>query len=83
MPITFLITRTNGFNVCVFVTTNFVADIDECNSSTNNTICDESRCTNTDGSYHCSCRDGYILSNISEQSCDGKYISRNRNQKFG
>ena len=42
-------------------------DIDEC--SINNGGCDE-MCTNTNGSYVCSCNDGYIL-NDDGLTCDG------------
>ena len=42
-------------------------DMDEC--SINNGGCDE-MCTNTNGSYVCSCNDGYIL-NDDGLTCDG------------
>ena len=42
-------------------------DIDEC--SINNEGCDQV-CTNTNGSYMCSCNDGYML-NDDGLTCDG------------
>jgi len=36
----------------------FVVDIDECENGTNN--CGQN-CSNTLGSYYCSCIDGYVL----------------------
>lgn len=47
-----------------------VIDIDEC--STNNDGCAHN-CTNTIGSYQCSCEDGYIL-NKDNHSCEGTYV---------
>ena len=42
-------------------------DIDEC--LINNGRCDQI-CSNTDGSFNCSCNDGYIL-NDDGLTCDG------------
>jgi hypothetical protein len=49
-----------------------ISDIDECSTYTN--ICGRSdvQCTNTDGSYTCSCNTGYILYN---NSCTGKLFT--------
>lgn len=46
-------------------------DIDECTKGTDN--CTQT-CTNTLGSYTCSCGDGYIL-NTDSITCDGKNTS--------
>ena len=46
------------------------SDIDECESE--DFYC-EQICTNSDGSYTCSCRDGYIL-NDDDETCEGLYI---------
>ena len=43
----------------------FIADINECSS---NTAC-QHHCTNTLGSYHCSCNEGHALSEDGH-SCD-------------
>ena len=38
----------------------FLADIDECNTDNDNSYCDENaQCTNTEGSFTCSCHPGY------------------------
>ena len=42
-------------------------DIDECGAFD---PC-EQVCTNTDGSYECSCEDGYIESEVSTSKCSG------------
>ena len=44
-------------------------DINEC--STNNGGCAHG-CTNTIGSYHCTCLTGYILAS-DQRACNGKY----------
>ena len=36
-----------------------VADYDECTSNEHNDCADNSNCFNTEGSYTCSCKDGY------------------------
>ena len=46
----------------------FSLDIDECEMETDN--CDQT-CTNTDGSFACSCLDGFKLS-TDHRSCSGK-----------
>ena len=45
-----------------------ITDIDEC--QTNNGGCNQT-CTNTDGSFECSCVTGYILM-MDDMGCDGK-----------
>ena len=45
----------------------YYTDIDEC--STSNGGC-EQVCTNTIGSFYCSCNDGFSL-NANETTCDG------------
>ena len=52
----------------IFKTDIFIPDIDECDAD--NGDCDH-LCENTDGSYTCSCRDGYSLGN-DDHSCIGK-----------
>ena len=47
-----------------------VADFNECNDTSNNK-CDHI-CTNTNGSYECSCRTGYELDKTNNVSCIGK-----------
>ena len=42
-------------------------DFNEC--AVDNGGC-EQKCTNTDGSYDCSCNEGYSL--IDDRNCDGK-----------
>ena len=46
----------------------FDADIDEC--AVQNGGCDHS-CSNTAGSYHCSCLSGYMLNTKVNGSCEG------------
>ena len=36
-----------------------MADYDECTSNEHNDCADNSNCFNTEGSYTCSCKDGY------------------------
>ena len=45
----------------------FHSDIDECERGTDG--CDHN-CTNTDGSYYCTCMDGYILQS-DNHTCTG------------
>lgn len=47
--------------LCVF------ADIDECEQPE---VCSRGRCTNTEGSYHCECGQGYIM--VRKGHCQGK-----------
>ena len=49
-----------------------IIDIDEC--EIHNGGCDH-YCTNTNGSYYCSCQDGYILKK-DNSSCEGMYLTR-------
>ena len=54
--------------ICMYVILIFVvADIEEC--ETNNGEC-QHNCNNTDGSYYCSCNNGYFL-NDDKHTCDG------------
>ena len=52
------------------ILTTLYTDINEC--GTGNGGCDQ-HCTNTKGSYNCSCDDGYVLAD-NELDCDSKYI---------
>ena len=54
--------------------TYFILDIDECAKDTDNCHAD-STCTNTKGSFHCSCRHGYSGDGI---NCVGKYTCANK-----
>jgi len=45
-----------------------VTDINECDKKK---TCDQ-RCTNTEGSYYCSCKEGYSLMDDGK-SCEGTY----------
>ena len=54
------------------------SDIDECAESSN--LCAQS-CSNTIGSYTCSCNAGYTL-NAGGRGCDGKSIAGIYNQNF-
>ena len=48
----------------------FLSDIDECEASTN--MChQEANCTNTDGSYTCTCNSGYTGDGL---ECSGKCL---------
>ena len=47
---------------------NYISDIDECTED----ACDHN-CTNTDGSFTCSCNNGYELDD-NGRSCNGMYI---------
>ena len=48
-----------------------VLDIDECNNETHS--CDvDAVCNNTQGSYNCTCKDGFYRDGI---NCTGKYRS--------
>ena len=51
----------------VYNTWTFHSDIDECSEGTSG--CDHN-CTNTDGSYYCTCMDGYILES-DNHTCTG------------
>ena len=64
---------TKSYTYCKYLPfQNFVmyynADVDECLSS--NGGCGQA-CTNTDGSFQCSCDEGYILA-ADNLECDGK-----------
>ena len=48
-----------------------IIDIDEC--LTNNGGCNQT-CSNTDGSFECSCAIGYLLA-ADNLDCDGKYLN--------
>ncbi|KAI0213951.1 hypothetical protein LSAT2_000966 [Lamellibrachia satsuma] len=48
----------------------FCQDVNECVRNTDGCA---QECTNTLGSYVCSCRPGYIVSTTEEKLCDGKY----------
>ena len=54
-------------------------DIDECSESTTAAICPrDSQCINTNGSYTCTCNEGYFhLQSLTENlnKCEGKYIA--------
>ena len=51
---------------------NFQIDIDECKGS-NNVNCDENaNCSNTVGSYNCTCKDGFTGDG---HSCSGKIVT--------
>ena len=49
-------------------------DINECTMSSN--PCDQN-CTNNNGSFVCSCTNGYVLDD-DQRSCDGKCVSPNK-----
>ena len=49
---------------------NFLIDINECR--VRNGDCDHT-CTNTLGSYYCSCKDGYKLA-ANQRDCEGKNV---------
>ena len=52
----------------------FVLDIDEC--SKNGSPCDENAdCLNNDGSYTCTCKDGFTGNG---RVCDGKFLSAHK-----
>ena len=51
------------------------ADIDECEEDIDGC---EQECTDTDGSYNCSCSLGYTLV-IDEHGCDGECYNNNNN----
>ena len=53
---------------CIF----YFADIDECTEETD-TCADIADCTNTDGSFTCTCPDGYTGSG---EICTGKHWSQ-------
>ena len=50
--------------VCIIINTtlhnNFVVDIDECSTGLNNCSHNNADCNNTDGSFECRCKAGYI-----------------------
>lgn len=58
--------------ICYFIQQIFYPnqDIDECSDGTSH--CQQD-CTNTVGSYICSCRDGYKLE-FDGKTCDGNYL---------
>ena len=59
-------------NVYIFL----LVDIDEC-SQRNLHGCQQS-CTNTNGSFFCSCYDGYELA-TDKQNCEGKLLQNDAN----
>ena len=59
--------NTNNLSTIIIL---HLKDIDECIVN-DNEDCDHN-CTNTIGSYVCSCTDGYYL--MSDNSCSGKII---------
>ena len=50
------------------MTLNFFQDVNECD--TNNGGCNQN-CTNSEGSFECSCGDGFTLA-VNNLDCDGK-----------
>ena len=57
--------------VSVISSINFQIDIDECKGSNN--VCDENaNCSNTVGSYNCTCKDGFTGDG---HSCSGKIVT--------
>ena len=52
---------------CVFLV---VVDINECSESFGNNCTENSNCTNTEGSYFCSCLSGYQKDG---EKCTGKH----------
>ena len=50
----------------------FYVDIDECQLDIDN--CTQ-QCTNTDGSYYCSCYTGYIFNSSNNHTCIGYNMS--------
>ena len=49
----------------------FHSDIDECSEGTSG--CDHN-CTNTDGSYYCTCMDGYVLESDNHTCTGDDYV---------
>ena len=64
-----------GNNLVIYV--NYVADIDECEEHISG--CNHN-CTNTIGSYNCSCYDGFKFSNDSIVFCEGMQNSSTLSQ---
>ena len=58
----------NWFDLHFYYSSFLHVDINEC--STNNGGCSQ-KCSNTDGSYYCSCSEGYRLKSDAF-SCEGK-----------
>ena len=58
------------YKISILATLFWSTDIDEC--ATNNGGC-EVTCTNTDGSFECSCDTGYILA-PDNLNCDGNVM---------
>ena len=48
-------------------------DIDECTDNTDGCDYTNGGCTNTPGSFTCTCNTGYEL-NVDGTTCDGKYV---------
>lgn len=59
----------NKHYITTFYVYNYYVDINECANGDN--LCNQ-YCNNTDGSYVCSCYDGYTLSDQSDKFCIGK-----------
>lgn len=57
---------------CVFCC---VSDIDECARGNSNCDTEHARCTNSHGSYHCTCLSGYSGDGV---NCNGKFITCRR-----
>ena len=50
-------------------TPSFLSDINECDDSSHNNCSENANCTDTIGSYECTCSEGYSGDGI---SCEGK-----------
>ena len=64
----------------LFFNNNIISDIDECKTSNATNTCDsEASCTNTKGSYNCSCNRGYEGNG---DNCSGKIRIFHNNHGF-
>ena len=67
-----IILNNDHYEYCI----HFNKDINECSNGKNN--CDH-KCHNTQGSYTCSCNDGYELGS-DHRACEGMYMYANVNK---
>ena len=66
---TFCESRLNVCACCILIIIAYISDVDECQNDTLNTCDVNADCSDTDGSFTCTCREGY--SGTGNQ-CQGK-----------
>ena len=54
---------------CILIIIIYISDVDECQNDTLNNCDDNADCFDTEGSFNCTCREGYTGSGV---QCQGK-----------